>query len=461
MQKNKTKDMLVVGFALFAIFFGAGNLIFPSYLGAMSGNGWGISALGFLITDPVFPIIGVVATAMVGGMADDLGKRISRKFSVLIGTVSILTIGPFFAVPRTASTTHEIFTVQVFGNGDKDSISPWITSVVFFAVTLILVINPSKFIDIIGKFLTPVLILIIVVAIVMAIFKPAGNVVDTTSLLSKLNVDNLFKKGFSDGYQTMDALGSALMSGIVVTDLINKGYKEEKERFKMTCGVGIVAAILLAIVYGGLTYVGATVSDQFSSQVIADNKVAILVGIFGKMFGSVGKYAIGLAVTLACLTTSIGLVGTAGNFFTRVFHKEDDKNFYRIIVCICTGIAFFLSLFGVQKLILFAAPILLAIYPIYMVLFIITLFDKWVKYNWAYGGAVIVVALISIPSGITAAFGLQKMPSPEFLGNYMGFLSKLPLNDYGFNWLLPAICGFVIATIISAVGKVGKTRGDV
>ena len=450
MQKNKTKDMLVVGFALFAIFFGAGNLIFPSYLGAMSGNGWGISALGFLITDPVFPIIGVVATAMVGGMADDLGKRISRKFSVLIGTVSILTIGPFFAVPRTASTTHEIFTVQVFGNGDKDSISPWITSVVFFAVTLILVINPSKFIDIIGKFLTPVLILIIVVAIVMAIFKPAGNVVDTTSLLSKLNVDNLFKKGFSDGYQTMDALGSALMSGIVVTDLINKGYKEEKERFKMTCGVGIVAAILLAIVYGGLTYVGATVSDQFSSQVLADNKVAILVGIFGKMFGSVGKYAIGLAVTLACLTTSIGLVGTAGNFFTRVFHKEDDKNFYRIIVCICTGIA----------LILFAAPILLAIYPIYMVLFIITLFDKWVKYNWAYGGAVIVVALISIPSGITAAFGLQKMPPPEFLGNYMGFLSKLPLNDYGFNWLLPAICGFVIATIISAVGKVGKTRGD-
>ena len=308
MQKNKTKDMLVVGFALFAIFFGAGNLIFPSYLGAMSGNGWGISALGFLITDPVFPIIGVVATAMVGGMADDLGKRISRKFSVLIGTVSILTIGPFFAVPRTASTTHEIFTVQVFGNGDKDSISPWITSVVFFAVTLILVINPSKFIDIIGKFLTPVLILIIVVAIVMAIFKPAGNVVDTTSLLSKLNVDNLFKKGFSDGYQTMDALGSALMSGIVVTDLINKGYKEEKERFKMTCGVGIVAAILLAIVYGGLTYVGATVSDQFSSQVLADNKVAILVGIFGKMFGSVGKYAIGLAVTLACSTTSIGLV---------------------------------------------------------------------------------------------------------------------------------------------------------
>ena len=295
----------------------------------------------------------------------------------------------------------------------------------------------------------------------MAIFKPAGNVVDTTSLLSKLNVDNLFKKGFSDGYQTMDALGSALMSGIVVTDLINKGYKEEKERFKMTCGVGIVAAILLAIVYGGLTYVGATVSDQFSSQVLADNKVAILVGIFGKMFGSVGKYAIGLAVTLACLTTSIGLVGTAGNFFTRVFHKEDDKNFYRIIVCICTGIAFFLSLFGVQKLILFAAPILLAIYPIYMVLFIITLFDKWVKYNWAYGGAVIVVALISIPSGITAAFGLQKMQPPEFLGNYMGFLSKLPLNDYGFNWLLPAICGFIIATIISAVGKVGKTRGDV
>ena len=118
-------------------------------------------------------------------------------------------------------------------------------------------------------------------------------------------------------------------------------------------------------------------------------------------------------------------------------------------------------MFGVQKLIFFAVPILLAIYPIYMVLFLVTLFDKWVKYNWAYGGAVIVVALISIPSGIATAFAMQKVAVPGFLGNYMGFLSKLPLNDYGFNWLLPAICGFVIATIISAVGKVGKTRGDV
>lgn len=454
MQKNKTKDMIVVGFALFAIFFGAGNLIFPPYLGAYSGNEWLASTLGFLITDPIFPIIGVIATAMVGGMADDLGKRVSPKFSLVISTISILTIGPFLAIPRTAATTHEIFTAQVFGDGTRESISPAVTSVVFFAVTLILVINPTKVIDYIGKFLTPILITIIAVAIAVAIFNPPGNIVAPIAPEGT----NFFMNGFSEGYQTIDALGAAMMSGIVVTDLINKGYKEKDEQFKVIIGVGLVAGVLLAIVYGGLIYVGATVGDYFGNEVVANDKVTILVGMFTKLFGSFGKIIIGVAVAVACLTTSVGLTGIVGNFFTRVLKKEDSKNFYKIMVCVCVGISFFLSLFGVQKLVFYSVPVLLAIYPVYMILFLLTLFDTKIKYNWTYTGAVIAVILMSVPQGLAAFFGMNQIEMPAALGRLMSFYGELPLAKYGFEWLLPAICGSIILTVLSAALKIGKTR---
>lgn len=462
MQRNKTKDIIVSGFALFAIFFGAGNLIFPPYLGIMSGENWLESAAGFLITDPIFPVLGLIATAMVGGMADDLGKRISHKFAVAIGVVSILTIGPLFAVPRTAATTHEVFTVQVFGDGTITSVSPAITSVLFFAASLALVINPSKVIDIIGQFLTPVLLVILIGTIIIAIFNPVGEMAPAPGYTHGLS-ENLFVTGFSEGYQTMDALGAALMSGIVVSDLISKGYTEEKEQFKAAVGAGIVAAVLLALVYGGLVYVGATLSgiDVFANTYLPEgNRTAILVGLFEQMFGPIGKWAIGIAVTLACLTTSIGLTGIFGNFFTRIFHKEDDPKFYKILVTGGIAVSFVLSLAGVSKLIFFAVPILSAVYPIYMALFVITVFDKWIKYNWTYTGAILAIALVSLPKGINMFLGMNGIAVPGFLGSYIELLNKIPLAALDFNWILPGIVGMILGIAIQAIFKVGKTRED-
>ncbi len=457
MQKNKTKDIIVIGFALFAIFFGAGNLIFPPYLGAGAGDGWASAALGFLTTDPIFPIIGVIATAMVGGMADDLGKRVSRKFSIFLGAVSMLIIGPFFAVPRTGATTHEIFTVQVFGDGTVESIPPVVTSIIFFGISLALVINPTRVIDIIGKFLTPFLIFIIVLAIIIALFNAPGAPVEYAKT-AKVFGDNLYITGFREGFQTMDALGSALMSGIVVTDLINKGYTEREEQFKATVGVGIVAGILLAIVYGGLTFVGSTVSEQFQGAAAAGDRVTILVGAFSALFGNFGKVVIGVAVALACLTTSVGLTSTAGNFFSRVFGKEGDVKTYRIIVSVCLALSFAISLIGVAGIVTIAVPILLAVFPVYMVLFLVTLFDSKLKYDWSYLGAVIVVACISIPEGIMALCGMRQIAAPKFLEDLVTTYAGLPLAEFGLNWLLPGICGAIVFTIISAVTGIGGKR---
>ncbi|MDD6919632.1 MAG: branched-chain amino acid transport system II carrier protein [Eubacteriales bacterium] len=457
MQKNMTKDMIVVGFALFAIFFGAGNLIFPPYLGVVSGDGWVQSTIGFLITDPVFPLIGMIATAMVGGMADDLGKRVSPVFSKFLGIVSILTIGPFFAVPRTAATTHEVFTVQVFGNGAIDSVAPWITSLIFFAASFFFVINPTKVIDYIGKILTPLLLIILIGTIIVAIFNPAGEAL-------ALHQEGLFKTGFYEGYQTMDALGAALMSGIALTDLINKGYTDRKDQFKAIVGASLIAAVLLFVVYGGLLYVGSTVSGQFQAEAAAGNRTAILVGMFVAMFGAAGKWAIGIAVTLACLTTSVGLTGMAGNFISRVLGKSGDLKTYKIIVSVSIVISFFLSVFGVTKLINFAVPILAAIYPIYMILFVVTLFDSKIKYNWTYTGAVIMAAVISIPTGIItfcAINGVAFDPATGFtgvVGTMNDLLNKIPLADLGLNWIVPGICGLIVGMVLQAVTGKGKTR---
>ena len=303
-NSNKSiKDIIIVGFALFAIFFGAGNLIFPPHIGVMAGKRWYEVMLGFIMSDPLIPVAGVIVTASVGGKADDLGKRVSPTFSKILGAVSILIIGPLFSVPRTAATTHEVAVRQILPNVPIQ-VTSIVTSVIFFAITLFLVLNPGKVIDKIGKYLTPGLLIVLIIIIVTSIIKPMGQMQDTP-------VKPFFMIGFTEGYQTMDALGSALMSGIVITDLVRRGYTDKKEQFSAMIGVGIVTFILLAFVYGGLTFVGATAGEYFTEET---PRVELLVGIVDRMFGSTGKVCAGLVVSLACLTTSVGLTATCGNF---------------------------------------------------------------------------------------------------------------------------------------------------
>ena len=208
-KNNKLKDTIIMGFALFAIFFGAGNLIFPPYLGVISGSKWYLAMAGFLSTDPVIPILGLIVTATVGGQGDSLGKRVHPLFSKTIAAICVLMIGTIFAVPRTASVTHTMLVTQ-FAPG-----APQIaTSVVFFGLTIYLAINPGKVIDIVGKFLTPALVVILAIVIIRSIFMPGVTMAEPT-------VTNAYLRGFTEGYQTMDGLGCALMAGLVYSHLVS------------------------------------------------------------------------------------------------------------------------------------------------------------------------------------------------------------------------------------------------
>ncbi len=437
MSRKKIIDIIICGFALFAIFFGAGNLIFPPYLGVISGNNWGIANIAFLLSDPLLPILGVIVTALLGGQATDLGKRVSKHFSIIIGAISIILIGPLFAVPRTGATTHEIF-VQSF----VPSAPQWITSLIFFGLTLYIAIHSHTVIDAIGKYLTPILLFILLLVFIAAVVQPNAGFQTTTSA-------GLFSQSFKEGYQTMDALGAALMAGVVISDLTRRGYTEKKEQHQMMFGVGIVSFILLALVYSSLTYAGASVSTVYDSTI---QRPALLIGLIEQLLGSFGKVAMGIAVSFACLTTSVGLITTCGHYFSTL---TNGKLEYKKIVIVSVVISFLLSLLGVDALLQLAVPVLSAIYPMVIALIFLSIFDRYIVYNWTYTGAVVGAFFIG---GIQAIHLFSQMQGGNFLSELAAWTNTLPLNQFGFEWLVPAIIGSVVFTVISKFTGMGHKR---
>ncbi len=434
-MNKRTQDIFVSGLALFAIFFGAGNLIFPPYLGVTTGDGWFATMCGFLLADPVIPILTVFITAFAGGRAVDLGKRVSPGFAKLLSLVAIICIGPAFAIPRTAATTHEVGVMPFFPNAPA-----FITSIVFFAITFALAYKESGVVDIIGKYITPALLIFLVLIIAKAIITPVGAIVPVE------HDGGFFVSGFYEGYQTLDALAAPLFTGIVVADLIRKGYGEvsEKERRSFIMMVGLVCFVALAVVYGGLTYLGAQGSSMFTAD---DSRVEILVSLVGMLFGSFGKIALGLAVALACLTTSVGLTSAAGNFFEDI---SNGKIKYGITVIIVTVISFALSLIGVDAIIALAGPVLTIVYPIIIALVFYMMFEKRVRYDMAY---------IVMVAGVLVIAVIETVGDKIGLGSLAASIQNLPLGQFGFTWFVPSLVCFAVGYLIGKMG-VGKTIDD-
>lgn len=434
-MNKRTQDIFVSGLALFAIFFGAGNLIFPPYLGVTTGHGWFPTMCGFLLADPVIPILTVFITAFAGGRAVDIGKRVSPGFAKLLSLVAIICIGPAFAIPRTAATTHEVGVMPFFPNAPA-----FVTSLVFFGITFALAYKESGVVDIIGKYITPALLVFLVLIIAKAIITPVGAIVPVE------HDGGFFISGFYEGYQTLDALAAPLFTGIVVADLIRKGYGEtsEKERRSFIMMVGLVAFVALAVVYGGLTYLGAQGSSMFTGD---DGRVEILVSLVGLLFGNFGKVALALAVALACLTTSVGLTSAAGNFFEDI---SNGKIKYGVTVIIVTVISFALSLIGVDAIIALAGPVLTIVYPIIIALAFYMMFEKRVRYDMAYIVMVAGVLVVAIIETVGAKIGL---------GGLAESIQNLPLAQFGFTWFVPSLICFAIGYVIGKMG-VGKTLDD-
>ena len=431
-MSKKTTDIIVIGFALFAMFLGAGNLIFPPTLGHLSGKDWIFSLLGFLVTGVGMPVLGIISMGKCGGQLSNFTKNINQLFGTFFIIFVMLIIGPLFAIPRTAATTYEIAIRPNFG------ISSVLSSFIFFAITLFFVLTPNNVIDRVGKFLTPALIAVLGLLVIKGFITPIGRP-------SEPSVDKIFLRGFKEGYQTMDALGSMILATIVISSITAKGYTEKKSLLKMTIWTGLIACIGLGIVYGGLVYVGAT-----GSAVLSDNlsRTEIVVQSSEILWGRGGRIVLGLAIGLACLTTSIGLTATAGEYFSKRF--KDDISYRATVIIICV-VSFFLSNFGVDNIISIAGPILEIIYPVAIVLIVLNLFAEFIPNKYFFHGAVIGTLSISILQGWVAAqelinnllIKLEAFPAMDQVGmsfnTTINVLKNLPFEGIGFPWLLPAL----------------------
>jgi len=428
-MKKQNKDVIVVGLALFAMFFGAGNLIFPPALGLGAGNNWFYCMLGFFITGIGMPLLGIIASSKVGGTMEALGNKVNPLFSKVFCTIVILAIGPLLCIPRTAATTFEVGVQPLFSGA-----SSTLVSIVYFAITLFFVLRPSGIIDSIGKYLTPALLLMVSSIILIGIFVPLGAPVDTGAVSS-------FGVGFTEGFQTMDALVAIAFGGIVLSSLKAKGYHDKASQLSMTLKAGLIAASGLAVVYGGLLYLGATGSGVFAADTTKTN---LIIGITNGVMGNFGKIALGLAVSFACLTTSIGLTATVGDYFSELLKG---KVSYNVIVISATVFSAVFANIGVEKIVGLAIPILAVVYPVAIVLIIMGVFSNYIKNKKAYSGAVFGAFSVSLFQGISE-LGINSVGIDNVI-------AKLPFAGAGFAWLVPAVVGAYIMTSVTK-GKLRK-----
>ena len=438
-MKKKLLDTIIIGFALFAIFFGAGNLIFPPYLGVTAGENWGITTLAFLISDPLLSIIAVMVVAALGGSALNVGRRVHPLFASALAAICVLLIGPIFAVPRTGASTHEIFVQSYFPEAPQ-----WITSLVFFGIVLWITYKENSVMDAIGKYLTPILLLILFLIFVGAVLQPNASFAATDRT-------GLFAQGFKEGYQTMDVLGAPLLAGVVMKDITRRGYLNKKDQFRMMFGVGIVAFILLALVYSTLAYSGASMSTVIDTTA---QRAAMLTTIVKNLLGSWGQLAMGLAVCFACLTTAIGLTTTCGQYFEEV---SKGKISYKKTILVTVAVEFIISLVGVDSLINLAVPVLTFIFPIMIALILFSAFDQYIPYDWTYLGAVVGAGIVGLVQGINT---LSQLLGGKLLGDAVKLIGTFPLATYGLEWIVPTFVGALIFTILAAILKPKQLEFD-
>ena len=344
----------------------------------------------------------------------------------LIGIASVLCIGPLLAIPRTAATTYEMGISSIIGS--TGTLAPVIVSIVFFGLTLFLTIRPSKVVDIIGKILTPALLIALAVLIIIGIISPIGGVSEKA-----LIENSLFAEGISQGYLTMDALGAAALATVAISSISERGYNNSKDKVKLTLKAGLVAGLALTLVYGGLTYLGSTLSTAYG---VDTPQASLMVVITNSLLGYPGKLVLCIIVSLACLTTAIGLTSASAKYFASISNNKIKYETVVIVVCVFSAVV---SNFGVSTIIKFSAPVLEIVYPVLIALVVMTIFGEKIKNDNAFKGAGYVTLFVSLLSVLSNLLSINQIRD---------LLNLLPFASIGFNWILPAIVGAIIGGFI-------------
>ncbi|WP_042351842.1 branched-chain amino acid transport system II carrier protein [Bacillus massiliigorillae] len=429
MQRLSNKQLVFISFMLFSMFFGAGNLIFPAFLGRASGTETWISMAGFIISAVGLPILGVIAVAKLGGL-DVIGGRVSPLFSILFPVIIYISIGPLMAIPRCATVAFEMG-VKPYMSSDEGmlGIALIIYSIVFFCIVLWLSLSPSKLVDRFGKLLTPTLLVLILIILIKSIVTPLGGTTSPTEAYS----EGPFFKGFLDGYLTMDLLAS-LAFGIVIANTIRTQGITNKRSISFSMMVaGLGAGALLAIIYSILGFLGASSGAAFGET---DNGASVLTQVMEQLFGNGGIILLGAIFTIACLCVSIGLVISCSEYFTNLIPRLSYKQ-WAIVLTVLSGL---IANMGLNAILSFSVPVLGMIYPIAVVLILLVFMDDLIN-----SSRVVYVLGISL----TAIFSILDTLNNTLLDKKItNLLQIMPFYELGIGWILPGIVGIIIGLII-------------
>ncbi|MFL2099649.1 branched-chain amino acid transport system II carrier protein [Desemzia sp. FAM 24101] len=421
----RTKDIFIVGFMLFAMFFGAGNLIFPPALGFQSGEFFWPAILGFILTGVGLPLLSVIIGSISEhGYKESLNK-IHPAYSVTFLAVIYLTIGPFFAIPRTATTAYEMGVVPFLN--ESNGLSLFIFSVLFFFLVLWIALNPADLSDRIGKYLTPTLLFVILLLFFRALFMYFTNDPQTAS--TEFTMEVPFIKGFTEGYLTMDAIGAIAFSIIVLNSIRSLGITNKKELLAGTIKSAVLAAILLGLIYGGLGWISNRVALD---TVVPDNQNAgtfLLQYISNDAFGSLGIVLLGVIVFLACLTTATGLIAAVSEYFNSLIPSISYKSF----AIIFTVLSLVLANQGLDQVIETSVPVLSIIYPISISTVLLIAFTFFVSSPRI--SLQLPLILITIESLFSVAHKSGWIA--------LDWMEHLPLYEYQLEWIPLLVIGSV------------------
>jgi len=418
---NKNKEIFIIGFALFSMFFGAGNLILPPFLGVQSGESWSIVTLGFFVTAVVIPIIGIIAHARIQGTMYDFGKKVSPTFS-LVYCFIVYAISITLPAPRTASVTHEMAIAPFLGT------SSLLTSTIYFALVFVFVMNRSKILNVIGKYLTPFIIIILLAVIFIGIST-------TPTAITPSNFETPFVSGLLEGYQTFDAIGAIVVGGVLVISMNFKKNTSFLLKKELITKAGIIAGIGLLIIYAGLIYSGVQFSATFAQKA---TRTEILSSLSTQTLGNVGTTFLSVLVALACFTTGVGIVTGTADYFKGLF--KNSQKAYTITAIIGCLLGILVGQFDVHYIIVIALPALMFIYPITIVLILLNVLPEKLASPIVFKAVVGITFLFSIPDF------LKFIINPE---NLTGIQSYIPFSEFSLGWVLPAVVIFVLTNLLA------------
>lgn len=441
-KKLPFSSYLVIGVMLFALFFGAGNLIFPAELGQHAGTNVWSAVLGFLLTGVGLPFLGILAMGYSGSRnLQELASRIHPVYAIVFTSLLYLTIGPFFAAPRTGAVAFDIAITPFIGESNIQ-VASIIFTLIFFGLTLWLSLNPAKIVDRVGKILSPGIIILLLALLAVVVVKPMSAIGDPQVAYSS----GAFLTGFTEGYNTMDALASLVFGIIVINAIRSMGITSRKGVLAATAKTGVVATTFLALIYVGIAYLGATSVGELG---VLSTGGSVLSQSSIHYFGTIGLVLLGVVIILACLTTAIGLMTACGEYF----HTLIPKVSYKVFVTFFTTFCFVVANFGLSNIISYSIPLLMFIYPLAIVLILLTFTSSLFKHSQVvYVSATVVTFLISSIDGLKTFCELMEVEYYSWIAPIIKFYGQiLPFYEDGLGWLFPVIVTVIVTGVIARV----------